>query len=100
MKTKLLILLMLAGTSLFAAPRVVIGVGVGPGYGYYAPPPVVYAPPPVVYTPPPVVYAPPVYSYGYYPYRPYYRPYRPFVGAVWVGPRYYRHHYYRGYWRR
>ncbi len=93
MKSKLFILLLLAGTSLFAAPRVVIGVGVGPGYGYYAPPPVVYAPPPVVY-------APPVYSYGYYPYRPYYGYRRPFVGAVWVGPRHYRHHYYRGYWRR
>jgi hypothetical protein len=92
MKTKLFILLLLAGASLFAAPRVVIGVGVGGGYGYGY-----YAPPPVVYAPPPVVYAPPVYGYGYYPYRPYYRPYG---AAVWVGPRYYRHRYYRGYWRR
>ena len=97
MKTKLFIMLLLAlaGTSLFAAPRVVIGVGVGPsyGYGYYPPPPVVYAPPPVVYASPVYSYG----SYGYYPYRPYYRP---FAGAVWVGPRYYRHRYYRGYWRR
>ena len=91
MKTKLFIMLLLAlaGTALFAAPRVVIGVGVGGGYGYYAPPPIVYAPP--------VVYPAPVYNYGYYPYRPYYRP---FAGAIWVAPRYYRHHYYRGYWRR
>jgi hypothetical protein len=44
MKTKLLAAVLLAGSSLFAAPGVVVGVGVG---GYGPPPPVVaYAPPP------------------------------------------------------
>ena len=46
---KLMILTMLAGTTMFAAPRVSIGIGIGaPAYpGYYAPaPPVVVAPPP------------------------------------------------------
>src|ERR1039458_1132822 len=43
MKTKLLAVLLLAGSSLFAAPRVVVGIGVG---GYVGPAPVVaYAPP-------------------------------------------------------
>lgn len=76
MKTKLLAFLLLAGSCAFAGPRVVIGVGIG---GYVAPAPVVtYAPAPVVVRP------------GYWapPYR------------VWVGPRYYGHTYYRGYWRR
>lgn len=51
MKTKFLALLLLAGSSVFAAPRVAVGVGigVGPAYGYYpAPPP----PPPVAYVAP------------------------------------------------
>lgn len=40
MKTKLLALLLFAGSSLFAGTRVFIGVGVGaPARGYYAPPP-------------------------------------------------------------
>jgi hypothetical protein len=105
MKTKLLGLgiLLLAGTSLFAAPHVFIGVGVGPGVGYYAPPP-----PVVAYAPPPV-YVRPGYSWingYYYPVGPRYgwragywaRP--PYAGAYWVGPRYYGHRYYGGYWRR
>jgi hypothetical protein len=105
MKTKLLAVLLWAGTSLLAAPHVFVGVGIGGGYypGYYAPPP----PPLVAYAPP--VYARPGYSWinGYwYPAGPRYawragywaRP--PYVGAVWVGPHYYGRRYYRGYWRR
>ena len=105
MKTKLLILLLLAGSSVFAGSRVFFGIGVGGGYypGYYAAPP----PPPVVaYAPP---YARPGYSWVagyYYPvgprwvWRPGYWARRPYAGAYWVGPRYYGHHYYGGYWRR
>lgn len=103
MKTKLLALLLMAGSTVFAAPRVFFGVGIGVGGGYYSP-----APPP----PPPVVYSAPVYRPGYtwvggyyYPVGPswrwhegyYARP--PYAGAVWVGPRYYGRRYYRGYWR-
>src|ERR1700680_2213822 len=50
MKTKLLALLLLAGSCAFAGTHFFFGVGVGPAYGYYAPPP----PPP----PPVVAYAP------------------------------------------
>jgi len=105
MKIKFLALMLLAGSSLFAGPRVVIGVGVGGyGYGYYAPPP---PPPPVV------AYAPPCPGPGYawvggywYPSGPRYawragywaRP--PYAHAYWVAPRYYGHRYYGGYWRR
>jgi hypothetical protein len=91
MKTKLIAGLLLAGSTLFAAPRFAIGVGFGPrayGYGYYAAPPVVVAPAPVVVAPPPVAYVPPApgigftwtpgYWYGVGPHR------------VWHG----------GYWRR
>jgi hypothetical protein len=108
MKTKLLSLFLLAGSSLFAGSRFIVGVGIG-GPAYYPPPPVYYAPPPV-----PVAYAPPScpgpgYSWvaGYwYPIGPRYywhagswaRP--PYAGAYWVAPRYYRHAYYGGYWRR
>lgn len=108
MKTKLLALLLLVGGAAFAAPRVAIGVGigVGPAYGYYAAPPPAYVPPAAAYVAP----APgPGYSWiaGYwYPYggryswrAGYWAP-RPFHGAVWVGPRYYGHRYYGGYWRR
>jgi hypothetical protein len=46
MKTKLLAVLFLAGSSLFAGPRVFVGFGFG-GYGprYFSPPTVVYAAP-------------------------------------------------------
>jgi hypothetical protein len=109
MKTKLLVLMLLAGTSLFAGTHFSIGVGVGGygypayGYGYYAAPP----PPPVV------TYAPPYRGPGYtwvggywYPAGPRYawrggywaRP--PYAGARWYGPRYYGGRYYRGGWRR
>jgi hypothetical protein len=103
MKTKLFALLLLAGSALFAGPRVFVGVGVG---GY----PIAVAPPP-----PPVVsyYVPPApapnyawvggyyYPYGArYAWRPGYWAPRPFVGAYWVGPRWYGGHYYHGYWGR
>ena len=44
MKTKLLVVMLLAGSSLFAETHFSIGIGVG-GYGYAAPPVVAYAPP-------------------------------------------------------
>ena len=99
MKTKLLAILLLAGSSMFAGPRVSIGFGVG----VYAPPP-----PPVAYYAPPPVPGPGYTWVGgyYYPVGPRYvwhagfwaRP--PYAHAYWVGPRYYGHRYYRGYWRR
>ncbi len=103
MKTKLLTLLFLAGSSMFAGTRVFVGIGVG-GFGprYYAPPP-----------PPVVAYAPAYPDTGYarvdgyyYPVGPRYgwragywaRP--PYPRAYWVRPRYYGPRYYGGYWRR
>jgi len=95
MKAKLFACLLLAGSSMFAAPRVVVGVGLG------APPPIVAS----AYIPP----SPgPGYAFvgGYWvPAGPHYawhagywaRP--PYVGARWIAPRYYGHRYYRGYWR-
>lgn len=103
MKTKLLVVLMLlAGGSLFAGSRVYVGIGLGGYYpGYYAAPP----PPPVgVYAP---AYARPGYSWigGYwypsgprYAWRPGYWARPPYAGAYWVAPRYYGGRYYRGYW--
>lgn len=106
MKTKILALLLLAGSAAFAGPRVFFGVGIGvPAAPYYVP----VAPPPVPYA-----YAPaPVYRPGYtwisgyyYPvgprwvWRPGYYARAPYAGAYWVGPRYYGRHYYPGYWRR
>ncbi len=44
MKTKLLVGMLLAGSSLFAETHFSIGIGVG-GYGYAPPPVVAYAPP-------------------------------------------------------
>lgn len=99
MKNKLLAALLLAGSSLFAAP-VVVGVGVGvPAYG----------PPP----PPPAAYVAPAARPGYAWVGGYWYPNagrwawragnwgrRPWAGARWVGPRYYGHRWYRGYWRR
>jgi hypothetical protein len=100
---KLLGVLLLAGSSLFAAPGVFVGVGVG------GPAPVVaYAPPR-----PLVAYAPPAPGPGYawvggywYPYRGRYawragywaRP--PYPRAYWVAPRYHGGRYYFGYWHR
>jgi hypothetical protein len=109
MKTKVLALLLLAGSCTFAGPRVFFGVGIGGpayGYGYYAPPP-----PAPVYTYAAPTYPAPGYGYSWVP--GYYYPvgahyywhggswgYPPFRGAAWVGPRYGGGRYYRGYWRR
>jgi hypothetical protein len=104
MKSKLLAAFLLAGGSLFAAPRVFFGAGVGYAGGYYPPPP-----PPVVAYAAPAPAPGPGYAYvgGYwypagarYAWRPGYWARRPYPGAVWVGPRYHSGHYYRGYWRR
>ena len=106
MKSKLFALLFLAGTAtMFAGPRVVVGVGFG-----YAPAPIaMYAPPPA----PVVAYAPRIVRPGYtwvggywYPYGARYawragywaRP--PYARSYWVAPRYYGGHYYGGYWHR
>lgn len=99
MKTKLLALMFLVGSAAFAGPRWFVGVGVR----------VPYAPPP----PPIVAYAPPAPGPGYYWVNGYYVPAGPryvwragywarppYVGAYWVGPRYWGHRYYHGYWRR
>jgi len=99
MKSKLLALVLLAGGTLFAGPRVFVGVG-----GVVAPP----LPAPVV-----SYYVPPAPGPGYawvagyhyqvgprYAWRAGYWAPRPYVGAYWVGPRYYGGRYYRGYWRR
>ena len=103
MKTKLLALLFLAGSSMFAGTRVFVGIGVG-GYGYRG----YYAPPPPV-----VAYAPPYPGPGYtwvdgywYPAGPrrvwhagyWARP--PYARGYVVGPRYYGRGYNRGPWRR
>jgi hypothetical protein len=63
MKTKLLALLLLAGSSVFAGPRVVVragipvgGYGYGYGYGYVAPAPVYRYPAPVYVHPGPRYY--------------------------------------------
>ena len=102
MKTSLLVVMLLASSSVFAATHFSIGIGVGPGYGYYAPPP----PPPVV------AYYPPSPGIGYTWVPGYYYPVgpryvwragywtRPPRGHVrWVAPRYNRGRYYNGYWR-
>ena len=47
MRSKLLLLLLLAGGSIFAGTHVSIGIGVGLPYAWYPPPP-----PPVYYAPP------------------------------------------------
>jgi hypothetical protein len=108
MKTKLLALLLLAGSSVFAASHFSFSVGVGaypPAYGYYLPPP---PPPPVG-----VAYIPPApgpgfnwvagYWYpvgGRYAWHAGYWARPPYARGYWVAPRYYGHRYYRGYWRR
>ncbi|HEY7211643.1 MAG TPA: hypothetical protein VH477_15320 [Bryobacteraceae bacterium] len=109
MRTKLLALFLLAGSSLFAGTHFSFGIGFGGGY--YPPAPVAryYAPPaPVaVYARP---YCPgPGYTWigGYwypsgprYAWRPGYWARPPYVGAYWVAPRYHGHRYYPGYWHR
>jgi hypothetical protein len=107
MKSKLLALLLLAGSSAFAGSRFSFSIGVG-GYApaYYAP---AYYPPP----PARVVAVPPCPGPGYewvggywspvgarYAWTAGYWTRRPFVGAYWVAPRYEGRRYYRGYWGR
>src|SRR5207302_7936149 len=113
MKTKVFVILLLAGTSLFARTHVSIGIGIGgySPYGYYS------APQPVYYAPaPPVYYAPPAYPYYaprsiwisgyYYPVGPrivwregyWARP--PYAGARWVSPYWVGGRFRGGYWRR
>jgi len=89
MKTKLLVGLLLAGSSLFAETHVSIGIGLGGGYGgYYAP----YPPPVYAYAPP---YPGPGYSwidgywFGFGPSRAW----RP---GYWARPSYGYGGYYRG----
>ncbi len=93
MKTKLITGFLLAGSCLFAAPRIAIGVGVGvpvAGYGYYAPAPAYVAP----------AYVAPAYvAPGYV--APAYVPPAPGVGFSFVagfwGP---GHVWHGGYWAR
>jgi WXXGXW repeat (2 copies) len=105
MKSKILALFLLAGSTMFAGTHFAVGIGVGVGGGYYVPAP----PPPPVVTYAPGYYAQPGFTWvgGYwYPSGPRYvwhagywaRP--PYAGAYWVGPHYYGHRYYPGYWRR
>jgi hypothetical protein len=63
MKTKLMAMALLAGSSLLAAPSVAIGVGIG----------VPVAPAPVMIAPPPVAYVPPCPGPGYV-----------WIGGSWV----------------
>jgi hypothetical protein len=94
MKTKLMILLLLAGSSLFAAPRVFVGLGVGMGGYYPAPAPVVaYAPP---CPGPGYVWAAGYWAPGHYWHPGYWR--APYVRGYSVGPRYFGR-YDRGYYR-
>jgi hypothetical protein len=89
MKTKLMIgTLLLAGSSLFAAPRIAVGVGIG----------VPVAPAPVVVAPPVVTYVPPCPGPGYV-----------WIGGRWifrggpgvvVRPGYYHGPVYRGHYYR
>ena len=85
MKSKLLALLLLAGSVAFAAPRVVVGVA--PAYGYVAPA-AAYVPPPVYVAPAPVYWGP----------RAYFGP--RWFGPRYYGPRFYGRGYYGGHWRR
>ena len=102
MKTKLLAILLLAGSSLFAGVHVAVGVGVGGAY-VYAPPPL----PPAYYAPPPAPGPGFAWVGGYYypvgaawRWHAGYWGARPYAHAYWVAPRYYGHRYYGGYWRR
>ena len=112
MKTKLMVLMFLAGGALAAAPRFYVGVGFGGGYyrPYYAPAAVsIYSAPPVA----PAYVAPPMPGPGYSWVGGYYYPVGarwswragywarpPYAHSVWVGPRWSGGRYYGGYWRR
>lgn len=86
MKSKLLAVLLLAGSSLFAAPAVVVGIGVAP---------------PVVPVAAYVARAPgPGYAWVGGHWYPAGARYGWHARAYWAAPRYFGHRYYRGYWRR
>ncbi len=78
---KILLGLVLAAGSIFAGPRISVGIGFGAPAPYYAAP--VYAPP---------VYAAPVYG-------AYARPIAPGPGYVWSEGYYVRGAWVPGYWR-
>src|SRR5258705_8424981 len=95
MRTKFLVGMLLAASSVFAAPRVSIGIGLG-GYGY-VPPPVVYAQPYPPYSAPYPVYAAPYPGYGWVDGYWYYAGPRRLWHAGYWAPRYGRSYYGRGY---
>ena len=99
MKPKLLTLLLLAGSSLFAAPAVRVGVGVELGPMPPAPHVRVVRPP---MPGPGYVWINGFYEPvgGQYRWREGYWATRPYPHASWVAPRYSGHRYYGGYWRR
>lgn len=97
LKTKLAVLALLAGSSLFAAPGIGVGIAIG------APPP----PPHAYYARPAAPGPNHVWINGYYEpvagrytWREGYWAPRPYPHAAWVAPRYSGHRYYPGYWRR
>ena len=82
MKTKLIAMLLMAGSTMFAGVRFGVGVGFG----------VPVAPARVV-----VAAGPPCPGPGYvFVNGAWILP--PYAGAYWVGPRWYGGHYYAGYW--
>jgi len=97
MKTKLMVLMMVAGGAMLAETHVSIGVQIGRPGGYYTP-----APAPVA------VYRPPCPGPGYIWIDGYYDEYGnwyegywdvpPYAGAYWVAPRVMNRHFTRGYW--
>ena len=105
MKTKVIALVFLAATAVFAQPRFGFHVGFG-----YTPAPVYvrYAPPAPIYAPIPVRPGPNytfVNGYWYpvgarYAWRAGYWAPRPYANAYFVRPRYERGRYFGGYWRR
>jgi hypothetical protein len=82
MKTKLMALLLMAGSTMFAGVRWGVRVGVGVPYAYAPAPNVAVAPGPGY-----------VFVNGAWVLPPY-------AGAYWVGPRYYGGRYVGGYWGR
>jgi hypothetical protein len=101
MKSKFLVLMLLAGGSAFAESHWSFSVGVG------AP---VYYPPPAARV---IVERPPCPGPDYEWIDGYWSPYgerynwtagywtrRPYEGAYWIAPRYENHRYYNGYWGR
>jgi hypothetical protein len=99
MKKKLLVMMILAGGSLFAETHFSLGIGISTP-GYYAPPP-----------PPLVAYAPPSPGPGYtwiagywypagarYAWHAGYWARQPYTGSYWVTPRYDEGRYYPGSW--